>query len=98
MPQPNGGWLRRGGTGAGGRPRSIIKARALAVTGESVEFLRRVRDAEEKVDYITQYGMVIPVKPRMQDRVKAAEVIAKIAGVEDDDSEKPTLIVKVVRE
>lgn len=103
VPQAHGGALRWGGTNPGaGRPKSLVKQRAIAHSEQSVEFLRQVRDAEA-IDYLqNDYGLNVPCKPRMGDRIKATEALNKIAGLyaeSDEDGEtKPTFTVRVVYE
>jgi hypothetical protein len=104
VPQKHGGALRYGSTTPGpGRPKALVRQKALEVSEESIAWLKKVRDGEELIDFITKYGLRVPIKPEMRDRLRAAEVLNVMAGLDAEDADdagstRRTLLVRIVHE
>lgn len=86
VPQAHGGALIPGGTGAGGRPVEHFRRRCREAFEEAdgLGFLVRVMKGEETDDVVSVIGrgadaqtVVVPVKPKLRDRLLAAELIVE---------------------
>jgi len=79
--QPHGGALLPGGTGAGGRPKEVWRQRvreALERAG-GVEFLVKVVKGEVKEQVVDSDGKVVEIRPKLRDRIVAANILIEQA-------------------
>lgn len=106
-PKHGNGMLRPGSPPGGhpgaGRPKALVRQKALEVSETSIEWLKQVRDGEIKESYVTKWGGVIPIPARVGERIKAAEALNRMAGLEQEDAEEDsptrrTLTVRIVHE
>jgi len=83
--QPHGGALLPGGTGAGGRPKEVLRRRCREEieTRNGIELVGRVMDGTETEDVTVRVGSgkdarteVVQVRPNLRDRLLAFELLA----------------------
>lgn len=103
IPQPNGGALLSGGIpghpGTGGRPPDVVKAIARHLFAKRLPRLARIADGTEamKMTVVTQMGpMEVDVKPNFGQQIKAHEVLAANAGLNEKDGATLNLQVNIV--
>src|SRR5436309_3564346 len=103
--QEHGGALFRGGTGAGGRPKEVLRRRCREEieTRNGIEFVGRVMDGTETEDVRVSVGSgwyarieVIRMRPRVRDRLHAFELLCdrgygKPGQVPEIEDERPRL-------
>ena len=86
VPQPHGGALLPGGTGKGGRPRSSLKSLAKKELRKRIGHLSAFADGvavslvEDDTDPTKPLQKLVTHAVKVETRVKALEVLAKIAG------------------
>ena len=82
--QPQGGALLPGGTGAGGRPKEVLRRRCREQieTRGGIDFVGRVMDGTETEDVTVTIGSgkdarneVVQVRPKLRDRLYAAQLL-----------------------
>ncbi len=103
--QPHGGALLPGGTGAGGRPKEILRRRCRDEIErcEGIEFVGRVMRGSETEDVVVKVGSgkyarteVVQRRPKVRDRLHAFELLwdrgyGKPGQVPEIEDEPPRL-------
>jgi hypothetical protein len=84
---PGGGQLKVGGTNPGaGRPRELVRLKALAMTLEQLDWLEQVRDGHILEHHVTMFGQVVMAPASLRDKLRAAEGIERLSHAAHPDA------------